>query len=272
MTTHKDLPSAARLLAVSACALALAAPGAQAEDSQPLSQRMMQMIGLGGGDSTAKPAAPAEIPAPREAPTDPSTLPPPIPGTNVVIVDPPFSSQNRVLHMLGLGGGGSPQSAGEKKPPTGLEACPDFLIDGAGAEMRMPANAPASEVAYQIAISRMARECALHGDEISVRVGVLGAAMLGAAGKPGGYYSSVRIALRRKKDNQLFGAKTYRIGGAIPAGASRADFTLLADDLEAPYVSAKADEDYEVLIGFVKGGATAPDGGPEKPKRKSRSH
>lgn len=256
MTNASTSPSI-RALRISACALTLAAGPALAEDSQPLSSRMMQMLGL-GGDSSAAPAQPAPA-APAAAPAAPAGAPGQQP------------SQSRVLRMLGLthGGGGDETDGGK---PRGLEECPDILVDGvgAGAEMRSPANAPASEVAYQIAITRMARECALSGDEISVRVGLLGAAMLGAVGKPGAYYGSIRVALRRKSDNQLFGAKTYRIGATIPANQSRADFTLLVEDISAPFISSKAADDYEVLIGFMQGGGAAGEGGAEKPRRKRR--
>jgi len=250
MTNASTSPST-RALRISACVLTLAAAPARAEDSQPLSSRMMQMIGLGGGADAApgQPAAPAAT-----ARTEPS--------------EPP--SQSRVLRMLGLAHGGADEANGGK--PRGLEECPDILVDGVGAEMRAPANAPASEVAYQIAITRMARECALSGDDISVRVGLLGAAMLGAVGKPGAYYGSIRVALRRKSDNQLFSAKTYRVGATIPAAQSRADFTLLVENLSAPFVSSKAADDYEVLIGFTQGGGGggAGEGGARKPGRKHR--
>jgi hypothetical protein len=46
--------------------------------------------------------------------------------------------------------------------------------------------------------------------------------------------------------------------------SSRADFTLLVEDLSAPFVNGKAAEDYEVLIGFTQGSA----GDGEKKRRK----
>ena len=132
--------------------------------------------------------------------------------------------------------------------------------------MRSPPGADASSVAYQISITRMARECALDADRenVAMRVGLLGAAMLGPAGKPGGYFGSLRVALRRKSDNEVLGEKTYRVGATIPANQSRADFTLLVEDLSVPFVNAKAAEDYEILIGFTKGEA----GDGEKKRRK----
>jgi hypothetical protein len=261
---------------VAASALLVALGAAHAEDSQPLSGRVMQWFGV-GGDANKDQAPPPPAPKTADAPPEPATpaTPPsppaiPIPGTNVGIVGA-GPVQSRVLKMLGLGGSDAstdPAKPGEPgKKASEITECPDIVVDGAGAEMRSPAGADASSVAYQISITRTARECALAGENVSVRVGLLGAAVLGPAGKPGDYFGSLRVALRRKTDNRLFGEKTYRVGATIPANQSRADFTLLVEDLSAPFVNAKAAEDYEVLVGFTKGDAGA--GEKKRPKKKA---
>jgi hypothetical protein len=178
--------------------------------------------------------------------------------------DTESSTSNRVLQMFGLGRG---SGDGAKPAPT-LAECPEIVVDGGGAELRAPPGADASSVRYQIAITRTARECALVGDQISVKVGIIGSAVLGPVGQPGAYYGNLRVALRRKRDEQLFGAKSYRVGADIPAGAARADFTLLVEALEAPFISQKAAEDYEVIVGFTQGGAESAAQKPEKKRRK----
>ena len=95
-----------------------------------------------------------------------------------------------------------------------------------------------------------------------------GSAVLGPVGQPGAYYGNLRVALRRKRDEQLFGAKDYRVGADIPAGAARADFTLLVETLEAPFISQRAAEDYEVIVGFKQSGADTATPKPEKKRRK----
>jgi hypothetical protein len=246
-----------------ACLLLIAAPAALAEDSQPLSSRMMQMIGLGGGGSPA----PEAQQTPGATPARPSGTRPMIRDESNRETDQP--SQSRVLRMLHLTKGDPDDPA--EKAARGLVECPEIVVDGTGAEMRSPAGADASSVAYQIGITRMARECVLDGDNIAVRVGLLGAAMLGPAGHPGPYYGSLKVALRRKSDDQLFGAKTYKVGAAIPTSESRADFTLLVENLTVPYISAKSADDYEIVVGFGKGAEAAPDGdGAKKPRRGRR--
>lgn len=187
-----------------------------------------------------------------------------LPGAPQAWADDGESTSNRVLRMFGLGG----DSGGRAKPAPSLAECPEIVVDGGGAEVRVPPGADASSVRYQIAITRTARECALVGDQISVKVGVIGSAVLGPVGQPGAYYGNLRVALRRKRDEQLFGATNYRVGADIPAGAARADFTLMVEALEAPFISQRAAEDYEVIVGLTQSGAEPAAAKPEKKRRK----
>jgi hypothetical protein len=246
-------------LAYATCALFFIGFGARAEDSQPLSSRMMRMLGFGGSENASPDSSGSSAPSSAPASNAPAVPPAPRGAEGA-------PSQSRVLRMLGLTRG-SDDDPYEKKA-RGLSECPDIVVDGVGAEMRAPAGADASSVAYQIAITRMARECALTGDDISVRVGLLGAAMLGPTGRPGAYFGNLHVALRRKSDNELFDAKTYRVGATIPANEARADFTLLVEQLTAPYISAKAGEDYEIVIGFAQGGGSSSGSGAETKRRK----
>ena len=265
---------------VAACALLAAAAPAQAEDQQPVTGRVMQWFGV-GGDAGKDQAPPAETPkppaaAPAPAAAEPAAQPLPegtyIPGANVLVVGG-GPVQSRVLKMMGLTGDDPAENAAaaetsrQKAIASGIAECPDIVVDGSGAELRSPAGADASSVAYQLSITRTARECALAGEEISMRVGVLGAAMLGPVGKPGDYFGNLRVAVRRKSDNKLFGEKTYRIGAKIAPNQSRADFTLLVEDLSAPFVNAKAADDYEILLGFTS--AAASDAAKKRPKKKT---
>jgi hypothetical protein len=266
---------------VAACALLAAAAPARAEEQPGLSGRVMQWFGVGGdaGKEQAPPAdatKPAATPAPKaaEPPAEQLTLPEGgtyIPGANVIIVGG-GPMQGRVLKMMGLTGddpaeaAAAAEAARQKALASGITECPDIVVDGSGAEMRSPVDADASSVAYQLSITRTARECALTGENVAMRVGVLGAAMLGPVGKPGDYFGNLRVAVRRKSDNKLFGEKTYRIGAKIAPNQSRADFTLLVEDLSAPFVSAKAAEDYEILIGFT---SAAGDGAKKHGKKKA---
>jgi hypothetical protein len=225
-----------RALLLIAGSMAPGASEALAQQTEPSSSRVLQMLGINGGSSASEPA------------------------------DNNPAQGSRVLQMLGLTRGSPNAPAGK---PT-LSECPEIVVDGGGAELRAPPGADASSVRYQIAISRTARECAMAGNDIAVKVGIMGSAVLGPVGQPGAYFGNLRVALRRKSDEQLFGAKNYRVGANIPAGAARADFNLLVEGLEAPYISQKAAEDYEVVMGFTQSGAESAAPKSEK-KRRSRA-
>ncbi|HMK88044.1 MAG TPA: hypothetical protein VK446_00210 [Methylocystis sp.] len=253
MTDCEDRARRARLprLALALLGCAAWAEPLLAQEAQDPQSRVLQMLGLGGKskDEAASPAAPAA---------------PPAPGGPAAITSPPGDEQpsvvGRMLEMA-VGRGGTRADPKSK----GLANCPDVVVDGGAAELRSPAGADAASVRYQFSIADVARECALNGDAITVRVGVQGAAVLGPAGQSGSYSGDLRIALRRKSDARLFGEKTHRVSATIPAGAARGEFIVLVEDLSAPFISAKAADDYEVMVGFQGGGESAP-----KPSRRGR--
>lgn len=156
---------------------------------------------------------------------------------------------------------------GKDAPPApGATAdCPLVVMDAGTTMLRTPAEADAASVRHQISIKSAVRECIVAGDHLDIRVGVEGDVVLGPAGTPGAYGANLRIALRRTKDDSIVSSKTYRVSATIPAGAARADFRLLAEPMTAPSV-AKAQEDYDILVGFTEGGAEPV----EKPARKKK--
>lgn len=163
--------------------------------------------------------------------------------------------------------GGSKEAPGT---PGATLDCPVIVIEDGTEMLRTPANADAASVHHQVSIKKTARECVVDGDHLSIKIGVEGDAMLGPTGSPGAYGGTVRIALRRTKDDSIVASRNYRVGATIPAGAARADFRLLADTIAAP-PSAKPMDDYEILIGFTQGSAdVAADEKPAGKKKKGR--
>lgn len=161
-----------------------------------------------------------------------------------------------------LGGGGNAPLA-----PGATADCPVIVIQDGAQMIRSPAGADAAGVHHQLSIKSTARECIVDGANLNIKVGVEGDAMLGPAGAPGAYGGAIRVALRRTKDDSIVTSKTYRVNTAIPAGAARADFRLLADPITAP-ISEKAQEEYEILIGFTDGAASEPS---DKPRSKKKT-
>ncbi|MBY6242056.1 hypothetical protein [Methylosinus sp. Sm6] len=131
--------------------------------------------------------------------------------------------------------------------------CPEILVDSGAASLRSPPGADNAAVRYQLSLGDMARECAMQGDRIAIKVGVEGAAVLGPAGSPGAYSGALRISVRRQKDESIADSKTYRVSATIPSGATRGAFRVIADPLLVPYVGPQAADEYEILVGFEGG-------------------
>lgn len=168
---------------------------------------------------------------------------------------------------------GMPEALGGKPetqlPPGATADCPVIVAEDGAQMLRTPAGAEAASVHHQVSIKDIARECIVEGDHVIVRVGVEGDAMLGPVGAPGSYGGTIRIALRQTRDDAIIASKNYRVNATIPAGAARADFRLLADPISAP-PSPKAQEDYEILVGFTGAAADAAERPPGKKKKGRR--
>ncbi len=147
-----------------------------------------------------------------------------------------------------LGGSKEPQT------PGATADCPVVVVEDGGQMVRSPAGADAASVHHQVSIKSTARECIVDGANMTIKVGVEGDAMLGPVGAPGSYGGTIRVALRRTKDDSIVSTKNYRVSATIPANAARADFRLLADPIVFP-ATAKAQEEYEILVGFTEGSA-----------------
>jgi hypothetical protein len=178
---------------------------------------------------------------------------------------PPFLFQ--MLQKIGPQSETLAGASGSGAKVVTLQGCPDVIVDGGVADLRSPPGAEASNLRYEIALGRTARECTAAGDDFNVKLGVDGSVLLGPAGQPGSYSANLRIALRRKKDEQLFSSKTLKVGASVPPGGSRGEFSLVVEDLSAPIVSANANDDYEIIIGFAPEAGTATSPGKKRRKK-----
>lgn len=161
-----------------------------------------------------------------------------------------------------FGGGDKGQPA-----PGATPDCPFIFLDPGASMLRSPAEADSASVRYQLSIRETARECVVEGDRLNVKVGVEGLAILGPQGRPGAYGGNLRIAVRDTKNDTIVTSKTLRAGASVPAGASQASFEIITDPFVLPLVSPKAQDDYEIMIGFTQGGASETA---EKPQRAAR--
>lgn len=149
--------------------------------------------------------------------------------------------------------GGDESKEGQPAPPGATPDCPEVFIESGAAMLRSPPDADGANVRYQLSLGETARECVVDGDHLTIRVGLEGSAVLGALGQPGAYGANLRVAIRRLKDDTLVASKTYRVSASIPKGGTRGEFQVIADPFTVPLMSPRAQDDYEILVGFTQG-------------------
>ncbi|MFZ3180704.1 MAG: hypothetical protein WA156_10950 [Methylocystis silviterrae] len=156
------------------------------------------------------------------------------------------------LRVPSIFGGDEPKE-GQPAPPGATPDCPEVFIESGAAMLRSPPDADAANVRYQLSLRETARQCIVDGDHLTIKVGVEGSAVLGAAGQPGVFGANLRVAIRRQKDDTLVASKTYRVSASIPKGGARGEFQVIADPFTVPLMSPRAQDDYEILVGFTQG-------------------
>ncbi|MGI8568334.1 MAG: hypothetical protein ACR2KT_04340 [Methylocella sp.] len=146
--------------------------------------------------------------------------------------------------------------------------CPEVLIlEGTAASQAYAGTPPSSaNLRYQYALGDSARECALEGDQLAIKIGVAGRVLLGPAGSPGGFSVPVRMAVLRGRDNQPIVSKLYRPTVTVAAGETQADFTIVSEPLRVPFIQDHAEDDYTIKVGIDEGAGT------DKPAGKGAKH
>jgi hypothetical protein len=131
----------------------------------------------------------------------------------------------------------------------------------------------ASDLRYQLTLTDTARQCALEGPEIRMRVGVQGRVLVGPAGAPNQVDVPLRYAVVQEGvEPKTITSKFRRLPVSMPPGAPHVLFTDIEEDLRFPLPSIKALEAYVVYIGFDQAGDRAKPAAKKKsaPKPKSR--
>jgi hypothetical protein len=154
------------------------------------------------------------------------------------------------------------------KLPTAPEDldCPNIDVFEGGATSRVggPAN---SDVRYQFDIADIARECDPQGNQFALKIGVAGRLLIGPAGSPGNYSTSLRVQVKRDIDNKVLYDKSVRVA-ADTAGADRTSFRMVLDPIVLPLTRARLDLDYSVYVGLGGGGAAPAKAGHHRRHRR----
>jgi hypothetical protein len=175
-----------------------------------------------------------------------------------VLAAAPASAQSITDRFKSLFGG--EKSSDDAKPSvpegqsdTGGLTCPDVKIR-AGAStyaVAAPGKQPVgSDVRYQATVTRTARDCNLNAGQITARVGIQGRVIAGPAGAPATVEVPLRVAVVQGGVNEKTITTTVvRTTVSMGEGLS-VPFSVVAEDIVYPAVSADINDSYIFYIGF----------------------
>jgi len=128
----------------------------------------------------------------------------------------------------------------------------------------------ANDLRYQLSLTQLARQCALEGPEIRMRIGVQGRVIVGPAGAPNQVEVPLRYAVVLEgTEPKTITSKFRRVPVAMPPGATNVAFTDIEEDLRFPMPSKAALDAYVVYIGFDDAGdRNRPPAKKSAPKKK----
>jgi hypothetical protein len=174
------------------------------------------------------------------------------------VVVPSASAQSITDRFKSLFGGGksdeaAPSAPGESQSETGGLTCPDVKVR-AGASTYAVASpgkqAVGSEVRYQATITRTARDCNLNAGQITARIGIQGRVIVGPAGAPPSVEIPLRVAVVQGGVNEKTITTTVVRTTVSMAEGLSVPFSVVAEDVVYPAVSADINDLYVFYIGF----------------------
>jgi hypothetical protein len=170
----------------------------------------------------------------------------------------PASAQSITDRFKSLFGGGksdeaAPSAPGGGQSETGGLTCPDVKVRAGASTYAVAApgkQAVGSDVRYQATITRTARDCNLSGGQISARIGIQGRVIVGPAGAPASVEIPLRVAVVQGGVNEKTITTTVvRTTVSMGEGLS-VPFSVVAEDVVYPAVSADINDSYVFYIGF----------------------
>jgi hypothetical protein len=114
---------------------------------------------------------------------------------------------------------------------------------------------------YQAVIANTARECAVQGGTMTIKVGVQGRIILGPAGGPGVLDIPMRIALVKDgAERKTVWTKLYRVAVSIPPGQTNVPFVHIEENMLFPLPGTAELDAYVIYIGYDPAGSNPTPG------------
>jgi hypothetical protein len=227
--------------------------------------------------ATAGTVTSTPVPAPTAGTVTsiPPPQPPPAPPPPTATASAPTSTSftSRVKGWF-TGDSGQPLAAA----PSQTQASTDFdcpTVDFRQGAATLTVNDSKAENAalslkYQASFVKTARECDVHGDMVTIRVGVQGRVVVGPAGAPGTVTVPLRYALVREGiEPRTLWTKLFAIPVTLSGSQLNVPFTHVEEEMTVPVPSRGELAAYIIYIGFDPDGLKPAE--KEKPAAKPRA-
>jgi hypothetical protein len=176
---------------------------------------------------------------------------------------PSFRDRMSAMFLGSPASGGDPAQA---STPRDVD-CPGVDIRSGAASYAVgerPGEASPTTLRYQAEIARSARECAVLGANMSIKVGIQGRVVLGPAGGPGQIEVPMRMAVVREGARpKTVWTKLYRIPVTVPPGQTSVPFMQIEENMTFPVPSPDDLAALVIYVGFDPGA-----GAPQQPERR----
>lgn len=151
----------------------------------------------------------------------------------------------------------APKTDAATAPNTDIE-CPTVVVRNGASTWKTPAGGSTTDLRYQASLGQMARECALLGDTMTVKVGVEGRVLVGPKGVSGNIEVPLRLALVQEGPHpKSIWTKFYAVPVNLQPGQSGTAFTHVEDDLTFAMPPSKDITAYVIYVGFDPQGLNA---------------
>ncbi|MFG1477915.1 hypothetical protein V5F53_04525 [Xanthobacter sp. V4C-4] len=119
---------------------------------------------------------------------------------------------------------------------------------------------------YQGNVGQLARECAIAGQTMTVKVGIEGRLLLGEKGAPGTVRVPIRVAVVEEGPTpRTVTTKFFTVPVEVPPGQPHSAFTVVEDQIAFPLLKPEDLERYVIYVGYD------PQGEKEKPAARPRA-
>jgi hypothetical protein len=136
--------------------------------------------------------------------------------------------------------------------------CPAMMVRSGASTWQVPAGASSTNLRYQGSLGQLARECAVLGDTMTIKVGVEGRVLVGPKGGAGSLAVPLRLALVQEGPQpKSIWTKFYSVPVNVPQGQTQVTFTQVEDDLTFAIPASKDVSSYVIYVGYDPQGAAA---------------